>query len=180
MADRKPWCWEASRSGQGPNWLFIAQVDAASEAALAQLTATAALPGYSLVESGPAYCEQHQAVCGRQVFIDTANARAYADNLRADKSQKNIWIYNTIEIHRGSIAIECGYGGRGEAYNEAESSFLLDLLASPEITLQSWSVMAGGDGYDYTTLRRGESLEQLKSYLLETARAGTAVPASCI
>jgi hypothetical protein len=162
MADHKLWCWEAAP--HGPDWLFLAQVDPASEEALAQLAADAALPGYSAIEGEPAFCSQHQQMCPEQTFIDIASAPVYADTIRGDHP-RNIWVYNTIRIHRGSIAVECGYGGRGEEYNDVETSFLLNVLAAPGITLQSWSVLAGGNGYDYTTLHEGEGIDELNAYL---------------
>jgi hypothetical protein len=63
------------------------------------------------------------------------------------------------------IEIECGYGGRGEAHNRAETSFLLDTFEAPGVALRDWKVLVGGNGYDYKTICEGAGLDSFRSYI---------------
>lgn len=163
MTDHKPWCWEVAPSG--PDWIFIAHVSPASAADLAQAAAAVVPQGYTFCPRDAAPCRYHQQVCSYVTFVDTSNLEAYRMNLRGDATQKNIWIYNIIEVHRDVIEIECGYGGRGEEYNRAETAWLLAVLTTPGIVLRDWKVVAGGEGYDYKTIREGSGIDDLRRYI---------------
>jgi hypothetical protein len=162
MTDHKPWCWEVGQSG--PDWFFMANVAPQSAAALAQIAAGAAPRGYTYCARPEEHCQQHQQLCSYHTFIDTSNAEAYANNL-AGQAKKNLWIYNLIEVHGDAIKIECGYGGRGEQHSRAETAFLLHLFSAPGVTLRDWKVVAGGEGYDYKTIREGVGLDDFRSYI---------------
>ncbi len=140
------WCWEPAQLGRGPDWLFIARVAPEGAAALAALAASGAPPGF-------AACEGEALT-----YID-------AGSLESRLAGRNLWVYNSIQVAGDSLSLECGYGGRGEQLNRAETDFLLGLLAAPGVTLCSWRVLAGGDGYEHSTLRGGDDLAGLLAYL---------------
>jgi hypothetical protein len=143
---------------KGPDWLFIAQVRPECAGDLAAIAARAAPAGFVPCADGD------DAI----TFIDADNLAAYTRNLTGERPQ-NIWIYNMVQVRGDTVTVECGYGGRGAALNHAETAFLLDLLAAPEIALCSWRVLAGGNGYDYTALREGADAAGLRDYLSQPA-----------
>jgi hypothetical protein len=143
---------------------MLAQVAPESAGDLAEIASHAALPGYTSCGVAAAPCQYHRRICQSQVFIDAANAAAYGSNLRGG-TQSNLWIYNVVQIHSNLIAIESGYGGRGAAHSRVETAFLLDIVGRPAITLQHWSIRAGGDGYDYRVIQEGAGLDALRAYI---------------
>lgn len=162
--DYRIWCWEAAQAGHGPDWRFFAQVAPEGEADLAKIAASAELPGYAYCGLNEAYCWHHGQACLMHTFMDSSSAAAYTSNVTGGR-QTNLWVYNAVEIHGTIVELECGYGGRGDTHNQAETAFLLDLFARPEIVLQRWAVYAGGDGYDFRTIAEGAGVETLRSYL---------------
>ena len=149
MTKVKPWCWQPAANGNGPDWLLLAHVTPDSVAALAAALTNTTLDGYSL--------------CAH-TLIDNTNAAAYLGNLTGNKP-RNIWVYNFIEIQVDLIKVESGYGGRGDVNNQVETDFLLHLFALPNITLQSWQVLAGGEGYDYVVSAAGTDAGSFRAYL---------------
>jgi hypothetical protein len=164
MTEPKVWCWEAARAGHGPDWRLLAVFDPQGEGTLDRLAARAALPGYTYCGAVETPCTYHQQACHTHTFVDTPNAKAYQHNLKGDE-QTNLWIYNTVQIHRGVVDIECGYGGRGAGHNEVETAFLLGLITAPTLVVQHWSILAGGNGYDFRTLAEGAGADSFRAYL---------------
>ena len=156
MSVHKLWCWEAI--DHGPDWIFWAHVTPESIKALGHFAKLSTLQDYSYCTEKK-FCHHHQQTCQHHIFIDSSNF----DNFR---SQKNLWIFNMVHIHKDIIEIECGYGGRGEPYNRIETSLLLDIFTSQQITLHYWKVIIGGNFYDYKTLREGNDLKSLTDYLV--------------
>lgn len=159
---RKLWCWEAIQGNYGPDWLFIAQVEPESEAELAHIAADVRMADYTFYTRPAEYCAAHQQLCSYQTFIDKASA-AYLYN-GSGREPRNSWIYNSIRIHRDTLEVECGYGGRGDLYNFHETAFLLMVFSLPHITWRTWRVLVGGGGYDYTLLREGRNQDDLRAY----------------
>ena len=155
MSTQKLWCWEITQ--QGPDWVFWAQVTPESTKALEHFAKQAVLQEYIYCPEEK-FCQHHQQTCQQHIFIDSSNV----DNFH---SQKNMWIFNAVHIHKDIIEIECGYGGRGETYNHIETSLLLDIFASPHITLSGWKVMTGGVFYEYKIVREGNDIKSLTDYL---------------
>ncbi len=154
MIDHKLWCWEAAQAGAGPDWHFIARVSPESVGALADLAARAAPAGFARLNPAD----------GAQELIDASNYDAYAGNI-AGRAAQNIWVYNLIRVAGDTVEIQAGYGGRGEELSRAETQLLLDILATPGVALARWEALAGGEGYDYRTLREGGDAESLRAYL---------------
>lgn len=156
MSVHKLWCWEAMN--HGPDWVFSAQITPESAEALELFAKQSTLQDYTYCTEKN-FCQYHQQTCQHHIFIDSSNF----DNFR---NQKNLWIFNMVHIHKDIIEIECGYGGRGEPYNRIETSLLLDIFTSLQITLHHWKVVIGGNFYDYKTLREGNGLKSLTDYLV--------------
>jgi hypothetical protein len=153
MDSHQPWCWEAAQAAAGPDWHFIARVSPQSTAALAALAARAAPAGFVRLASAG----------GAQELIDAGNYDTYAGNLAG--AARNIWVYNLIRITDDTVEIQAGYGGRGDDLSRAETQLLHEILATPEVALTHWKVIAGGEGYEYRTLREGRDGESLRRYL---------------
>ncbi|OQX09399.1 MAG: hypothetical protein BWK73_22980 [Thiothrix lacustris] len=152
MTKVKPWCWQVAANGNGPDWLLLAHVTPDSVAAMAAALANTTLDGYRQCADTP------------YTLMDSPNAVTYLGNL-AGNEPRNIWVYNLVEIQGDSIKVESGYGGRGDVNNQAETDFLLHLFALPNITLQSWQVLAGGEGYDYVVSAAGTDAGSFMAYL---------------
>lgn len=152
MTKVKPWCWQLAANGNGPDWLLLAHVTPDSVAAMAQAVANTALDGYNLCDDTP------------YTLMDSTNAVTYLGNL-TDNEPRNIWVYNLVEIQADAIKVESGYGGRGSVNSQVETDFLLHLFALPNITLQSWQVLAGGEGYDYVVSAAGTDAGSFMAYL---------------
>ena len=152
MTKVKPWCWQLAANGSGPDWLLLAHVTPDSVAALAQALANTTLDGYSQCADTP------------YTLMDSTNAVTYLGNLTGNEP-RNIWVYNLVEIQGDLIKIENGYGGRGDVNNQVETDFLLHLFALPNITLQAWQVLAGGEGYDYVVSAAGTDAGSFMAYL---------------
>lgn len=152
MTKVKPWCWQLAANGNGPDWLLLAHVTPDSVAAMAQAVANTALDGYNLCDDTP------------YTLMDSANAVTYLGNLTGNEP-RNIWVYNLVEIQADAIKVESGYGGRGSVNSQVETDFLLHLFALPNITLQSWQVLAGGEGYDYVVSAAGTDAGSFMAYL---------------
>ena len=154
MTTTKPWCWQAQQLNKGPDWLLQLQFTEASAEALQPIAEHLQLAGFSRIKTHNA---QHE-------FIDQSNAVAYQTNLDGTSSQ-NIWIYNHIQIQATTVSFEAGYGGRGEAYAQIETNFLLALLKHPHLQLEQWQVLAGGNGYEFITLQKAQTKTSLLTYL---------------
>lgn len=152
MTKVKPWCWQLAANGNGPDWLLLAHVTPDSVAALAAALANTTLDGYRPCADTP------------YTLMDSANAVIYLGNLTGNEP-RNIWVYNFVEIQGDLIKIESGYGGRGSVNSQVETDFLLHLFALPNITLQSWQVLAGGEGYDYVVSAAGTDAGSFMAYL---------------
>lgn len=152
MTKVKPWCWQLAAHGNGPDWLLLAHVTPDSVVALAQVLARTTLDGYS---------QRDDSI---YTLMDSTNADAYLGNLTG-KDPRNIWVYNLVEIQGDLIKIESGYGGRGSVNSQVETDFLLHLFALPNITLQAWQVLAGGEGYDYVVSAAGTDAGSFMAYL---------------
>lgn len=164
MPPLRPWCWEPLACGGGPDWLFVAEVTSSRADALARAARAHALPGFTRCPTTHAYCPTHQRSCAFHACIDTPNADAYRAN-RAAARPRNIWIYDHVQVHATMVEVTCGYGGRGAAYHDVETAFLRDLLSAEAISLRSWKVLAGGEGYEFRTLREGTDIASLLAYL---------------
>lgn len=158
------WCWEAAQGNHGPDWRFLAVIAPEGIAELEQVAAQATPPEFSPCGLEETYCPYHQRTCLVHTFIDTHGVAAYRRNQEPGHSA-NIWIYNSIQIHRDIILIESGYGGRGAAVSDAETRLLVSTLSRPTIALQHWEVLVGGNGYPYQTLHAGTGLDALLAYL---------------
>lgn len=154
MDDHRLWCWEAAQAAAGPDWHFIARVSPESTVALAALAGRAAPDGFARVATTD----------GAQEFIDTSNYDDYSGNLTGRQS-RNIWVYNLVRFQGDTLEIQAGYGGRGEDLSRAETRLLHAILADAGVILVHWKVLAGGEGYEYRTLRLGGDGESLRAYL---------------
>ncbi|WP_251957927.1 hypothetical protein [Nostoc commune] len=56
-------------------------------------------------------------------------------------------VWQIIGVCDGNFGIESGYGGITGIDNQADTSLIVTLAQSPELTLVDWRVVSGGDGY---------------------------------
>lgn len=171
MAEHKVWCWEVATGRHGPDWHLYVVVTPECEDELERITAAASLNGFTPCGAEQVPCTRHGQACRTRAFVDMTSAPAYQRNIRGGE-QSNLWVYNAVLVHRDTVEVACGYGGRGLAHNKAETAFLLTLCGAPGITVLDWSILAGGEGYDYRTLAAGVGAESFEAYL----RAETAQP----
>ena len=159
----KTWCWQADTMGKGPDWLMLVRVHPDNIPALAELALNTQLQGFQQLittETGtdglPTGTVYH--------FIDVTNAQTYQNNL-SSSDLHNIWIYNLVQINQDTLLLEAGYAGRGQDYAQVETALLLAVLANPAIQVQTWEVLAGGNGYEFVPLCSGVDGVSLRNYL---------------
>lgn len=156
MSTTKPWYWELAQRGSGPDWHLLATFAPSDAAALADAARRLERMGYTRVPS----VKHGEAII---TLIDSHHADIYIDNSREGFAQRNILIYRLIEIDHARIHATYAYGWAD--VDDALSTVLLDLLATPGIALGAWQVQAGGEGYDYITVRTGVGWKSFASYL---------------
>ncbi|GAB4110489.1 MAG: hypothetical protein Fur005_11020 [Roseiflexaceae bacterium] len=158
----KPWSWEVAGSGQGPDWVFLLEIAPMSLDRQATITQLPPPSGYEL--------------CGldgrRFIWMDQQNAENYRRNLGG--ATQNIWIYDAIQLEAQRLTCEAGYGGRGGELHTTATTWVLDLIDRGLIRLNFWSVMAGGNGYEYHAFAQGEGEEALRAYLISPLEKGSA------
>ncbi len=167
MTELLPWCWNLE-GGNGPDLMLNAQVTPSSIQSLAEVVANTTLPGYSSISDSSLDRQDHPQVHPNYRFIDKTNTETYLNNLTG-KITQNIWIYNLVQIQGEHITIENGYGGRGDHYSRIETAFLVRLFTLPTITLQSWKVLAGGDGYSDGLIAAGTDVDSFLAHLTPKA-----------
>ncbi|KAB8145782.1 hypothetical protein F8S13_01495 [Chloroflexia bacterium SDU3-3] len=156
MTTARPWYWELSQRGSGPDWHLLATFAPLGAAALADAARRMERMGYTRV---PAVARNESLI----TLIDSAHAAQYIENTKEGAAQRNILIYRLIEIDHTHIHATYAYGWAEEG--DALSAVMLDLRAIPGTALDSWQVQAGGEGYDYITVRRGVGWQSFTSYL---------------
>ena len=109
------------------------------------------------------YCRQHGQTCSYDIYVDRQNAERLIGNLEG-RHNENIWVYHSIEVCGGSLSIERGYGGYGDPFAAEERALLRWLNEQPQLALQSWQILTGGDGYAYTERAAGSSSAKLLDY----------------
>lgn len=110
------------------------------------------------------FCRRHGQRCSYDLYIDTRNYQHMVENIE-ERSTVNLWVYHAIEVCQASLSIERGYDGYGDPYAAEERALVRWLLGLPQLELQTWQVVAGGDGYDYSELASGSSGTDLLVYL---------------
>ena len=110
------------------------------------------------------YCRQHSQTCSYDIYVDRQNAERLIGNIEG-RHTVNIWVYHSIEVCGESLSIERGYGGYGDPFASEERALLRWLIDQPQLELQTWQALTGGDGYAYTELARGSSAAELLDYL---------------
>lgn len=165
MSNKRNWCWEFEPSKHGPDWLCLLEIIPDTERDLNNLISHLLLPCYTRIAVPTEYCSLHQKICNRYLFVEERLAEAFTANLQG-RSQMNIWNYNFIEIHECTIKIESGYAVKEDPYRVVETSFLIDLCNNPNIAIAQWSLCSGGMGYDYITVKEGQTSAELKRYII--------------
>jgi len=158
MSKAQPWYWELAQRGGGPDWHLLATFAPSGAAALADAALTLGHMGYTRV---PAVAQGADTI----TLIDSYHADVYIENSKEGSAQRNIMVYRLIEIEQASIHATYAYGwAEGD---DALTKVLLGLLATSGVALGAWQVQAGGEGYDYTTVRQGADGASLTIYLAE-------------
>lgn len=110
------------------------------------------------------FCRRHGQRCSYDLYVDTRNYQQMVENIE-ERSTVNLWVYHAIEVCHASLSIERGNGGYGDPYAAEERALVRWLLGLPQLDLQTWQVVAGGDGYDHVELASGQASAELLMYL---------------
>jgi hypothetical protein len=160
----RDWFWQLATAGQGPDWFFGATFAPADATSLALRVHHQRLPGfvYQRIADGP--CRIHTQPHAYDLYADAHNAAALANNI-AGQEASNIWVYHVIEVCGPQLAIERGYGGYPDSHGATETNLLRALAQAPELTLVSWEVGYGGQGYPAGQIAAGATAAELLAYL---------------
>lgn len=110
------------------------------------------------------FCRQHGKHCSYDMYIDMRNYHQMIENIEG-RGSSNLWVYHAIEVCQASLLIERGYGGYGNPYAAEERALLYWLISLPQLELQTWKALAGGDGYTHVELASGSASAELVAYI---------------
>ena len=157
----RDWFWQLATAGQGPDFLCFVEFAPADAARLAALVHAQPLPGFGYQRLSAAPCLSHGQRHSHDHYGDAPLATA------ADDPPHNRWIYHAIEVCGHALTIARGYGGYPGAHGQTETALLLRLAQEPGLTLGTWRVAYGGDGYAGGTLAGSTGGAALAAYLAE-------------
>ena len=98
-------------------------------------------------------------------FIDTYHYEQFIQLATGNKETPNLWNFACILFEANQIQIRRGYGFGEDIHLNIEVNLLRSLLEHPELQILSWEISAGGAGYDFTTIAKGNSKSDLQTYL---------------
>ncbi|MEC4884808.1 MAG: hypothetical protein SAL70_26325 [Scytonema sp. PMC 1070.18] len=171
MSPFQNWFWEIERCRQGPDYYFNASFAPSDAERLADVIRQHPLPDflhYRFVGNlTNAPCGKSNEHGSYDLYIDRNNYAEVISGLISDQPRIQCahCIWDIICVCGCFVAIECGYGGVLGTHNQAETSLIVALAQSKQVTLQYWGVVSGGDGYGPVYFRTGTSATELLTYL---------------
>lgn len=164
----RDWFWQLAAAAQGPDWLFTATFAPADTTRLALSVRQHPPPGFVYHRVASSACHLHPQPHAYDCYVDAHNADALIANL-AGQPARNLWVYHTIEVCGPHVSIERGYGGYPGAHGPAETSVIWMLAQAPDLSLATWEIAYGGQGYQGGQLAQGTSATSLCAYLKSDA-----------
>ncbi len=160
----KDWFWQLEAAHQGPDWFFAASFAPECAGQLERLVGEQPPPGFAHLRVANGPCQLHGHITSYDVYVDERNYATLAANY-AGQATRNIWIYHTVELCGADLRVERGYGGYPGAHAAAETELIARLARDPALTLLSWQVGYGGQGYPPGLAASGNSAAALLAYL---------------
>lgn len=150
MTAPRPWFWELSAAGHGPDWHFFATFDDAAR--LAAAVGRHLPPGFvrDVDFAGESPLTRR--------YVDRHTHRRLVE-MRAAGVMQPIWYSGEIEVASAHLAVR--HFGSADLYDE--TNLLLALARTPDLALGAWQISWGGDFAG--DVARGEGGAALLVYL---------------
>lgn len=160
----RDWFSQIQAAAQGPDWYFFATFTPADAERLADHVRQHPLPGFApyRVNEGP--CVRHRHRSTYDLYVDQGNYPRLVANFEGDSPQ-NIWTYHLIEICGHDLTIARGYGGYPGSHGATETTLILALARTPDLTLTDWKIGYAGEGYPTGHVATGTTAAELLAYL---------------
>ncbi|MBE9001703.1 hypothetical protein IQ274_26715 [Nostoc sp. LEGE 12447] len=165
------WFWEINECGQGPHYYFNATFAPSDAKRLAALVRQHPLLGFEhcnfVGKLINAPCGDANTPGSYDLYVDQSNYAEVMSGIQRDEPIVTVahYVWQIIGVCDRKFGIECGYGGITGTHNQADTSLIMTLAQSPELTLVDWRVVSGGDGYSSVFFRTGKSAAELLAYL---------------
>ncbi|MEC4813783.1 MAG: hypothetical protein SAK29_11015 [Scytonema sp. PMC 1069.18] len=171
MSPFQNWFWEIERCCQGPDYYFNASFAPSDAERLAAVIQQHPLPDFlhyhfvGNLTNSP--CGNSHEPESYDLYVDRSNYAEVISGLKRDKPQITYahCMWNIICVCGCQLGIERGYGGIIGTHNQDETSLIVAIAQSKEVTFFHWSVVSGGDGYGPVYFRTGTSATELLTYL---------------
>lgn len=163
MTTFRNWDWGIVECGQGPDDYFFATFAPSDANRLATLVRRHPLPGFRYYQYIDGWCSLHRHVSTHDLYLDVDSYPKVKENIWK-AGQHNIWYYDSIAVCGSDLTIERGLGGLPE-YGPIETTLLVALAQSAELTWDKWKVSHAGDGYRSGDVAQGTTAAELLSYL---------------
>lgn len=159
----KTWCWEIKLKGGGPDYFAELEFDKSFPGKLEEKVRGFNLEGYSYIRVTPELFPLYEKKRSYDLYINDSNLTAFLNNIRRIELT-NIWFYSMVEVEENKLLIEKGYGGRDD-YKGVDTKLLRYLVNESDLSLKSWSIYAGGQGYNHQPFAQGNTPDTLLAYL---------------
>lgn len=165
------WFWEIQECGQGPHYYFSATFAPSDAKRLAALVRQHPLSGFErchfVGKLINAPCGDCNTPGSYDLYVDQSNYAEVMSGIQRDEPIVTVahCVWQIIGVCDRNFGIESGYGGITGTENQTDTSLLVALAQSPELTLVDWRVVSGGDGYASVFFRTGTSAAELLAYL---------------
>ena len=172
IAEQRPWFGQLYYLGRGPDWFCDLHFAPSDSQVLEVVTRHFNLHGYRHYGPLSGACPLHSRNdCAFDIYIDSHSYDKIVANIER-RAATNVHIYNTLTLCGSDLQIERGYGGRfHDACYIAETQLVRTLARHPNLSLEEWTIWAGGQGYERQVMGEGESATDLIRYLDEVRMA---------
>ena len=112
---------------------------------------------------GSSFAEE-RAVSGYDAYAEASRAADVFAHLPGG-ARDPLWVYRVVTAGDSRVRFEDGYMGGPAATVVEESRWAVVLVRHPDLTLVSWVVRSGGQGYETTTIAEGRDGRTLLAHL---------------
>ena len=155
----KPWTFEIN--GAGPDWYFDISLDQPAQV----LIPSQLLAGYRHYQAVDTIGLITKKIGCHAWFIDTYHYEQFVQIATKNEETPNLWNFACILFEGHQIQIRRGYGFGDETHLNTEMNVLRSPFKHPDLQITSWEISAGGMGYDFVTIAKGNNKLDLKAYL---------------
>ncbi|MEM9218266.1 MAG: hypothetical protein AAGD25_28480 [Cyanobacteria bacterium P01_F01_bin.150] len=153
--------WTDGIDGAGPEWYFDATLNQAAKVLLVSND----LPGYRHYAAVDQRGLITQALECHHWYVDSAHFELFVQNVVEGARVENLWNFACILFEENQLQIRRGYGFGDAIHSSTKINLIRSLFNHPGLQLTSWQISAGGNGYSFNTIAKGQSKAHLATYL---------------